>query len=175
MSRTDRLALAFVRRVTRRPWLVIGAILLLTAVAAVGGTSLEFSNNYREFFSPRNSELVAFEKFQATYTKNDNILFVVQPAEGSVLAEPNATRNACSRRLATLADPAMSRTTSASAPEPSSPMSSIPLATAPIGPTRSWQIRAASNSQKRRSCTASLSVVGSRYVKRRVLPAAGLA
>ena len=36
------------------------------------------------FFSSENPELVAFETFQKTYTKNDNFLFVLQPADGRV-------------------------------------------------------------------------------------------
>jgi len=45
---------------------------------------LAFSNNYSTYFSPENPDLVDFDNFQDTYTKNDNILFVVQPAEGSI-------------------------------------------------------------------------------------------
>jgi predicted RND superfamily exporter protein len=72
--------------VTRRPWLVLALVLLVVAAAASGARFLEFSNNYRVFFSPDNPELVAFEEFQATYTKNDNILFVLQPADGRVFS-----------------------------------------------------------------------------------------
>jgi predicted RND superfamily exporter protein len=84
LSRSDRFALRLAGFVTRRAWLVIGLTLLLVAVAASGARHLEFSNNYRVFFSPDNPELLAFEEFQDTYTKNDNILFVLQPAEGGV-------------------------------------------------------------------------------------------
>jgi predicted RND superfamily exporter protein len=83
-SRSDRLALRLADFVSRRPWLVIGLALLTVAAATSGARFLEFSNNYRVFFSPDNPELVAFEDFQDTYTKNDNIVFVVQPAEGTV-------------------------------------------------------------------------------------------
>jgi predicted RND superfamily exporter protein len=83
-SRTDRLALGLAGVVIRRPWLVVGLTVLLVAAAASGARFLEFSNNYRVFFSPDNPELVAFEEFQATYTKNDNIQFVIQPERGSV-------------------------------------------------------------------------------------------
>ncbi len=70
--------------VTGHPWIVIGLSLVLAVTAASGVRFLDFSNNYRVFFSPDNPDLLAFEKFQATYTKNDNILFAIQPAEGDV-------------------------------------------------------------------------------------------
>ena len=81
---TDRLALRLGRFVTGRPWVAIAATLLLAIGASSGARFLAFSNNYRVFFSPENPELVAFDDFQNTYTKNDNILFVIQPAEGAV-------------------------------------------------------------------------------------------
>ncbi len=84
ITRTDRWAVALARFVTHRPWLVMGLSVLLVAAAAGGVRFLEFSNNYRVFFSPDNPELVAFENFQNTYTKNDNILFVVQPEDGEI-------------------------------------------------------------------------------------------
>jgi predicted RND superfamily exporter protein len=80
----DRVALRLAGLVTGHPWLVIGLIGLLALTAASGIRFLEFSNNYRVFFSSDNPELVAFEDFQSTYTKNDNILFVLQPEDGSV-------------------------------------------------------------------------------------------
>ena len=81
---TDRVALGLGRFVTRRPWVAIVATLLLAIGAGSGIRFLAFSNNYRVFFSPENPELVAFDDFQNTYTKNDNILFVIQPGEGEI-------------------------------------------------------------------------------------------
>jgi predicted RND superfamily exporter protein len=83
-GRIDRFALRLHETVARRPWWVIGTLLIAVLVAAGGIRHLEFSNNYRVFFSPKNPELLAFEEFQDTYTKNDNILFVLQPEEGQV-------------------------------------------------------------------------------------------
>ncbi len=82
---TDRLASRLADSVVRFRWLVILAAVLGMGLAASGARHLEFANNYRVFFSGENPELVAFENFQATYTKNDNILFVLKPKDGQVL------------------------------------------------------------------------------------------
>ena len=79
----DRFAAALTRGVIARRWLVIAAAVLLAAVIGSGATRLEFSTNYRVFFSEANPELQAFENLQDTYTKNDNFFFVVEPASGS--------------------------------------------------------------------------------------------
>ena len=81
---SDRFAQRLANFVIRRRWLVIAAALLFAAAAGSGARFLEFSNNYRTFFSPENPYLVEFESFQETYTKNDNILFVVQSGDGAV-------------------------------------------------------------------------------------------
>ena len=73
--------------VIRHRWRVIGVSLLITMVMGMGARHLGFGSNYRLFFSGENPELVAFEDFQATYTKTDNIMFVLQPESGD-LATP---------------------------------------------------------------------------------------
>ncbi len=81
---TDKIAVNLADLAARhRGWVILGTLILVLA-AASGARNLRFANNYRIFFSPENPELVAFENLQQTYTKNDNILFVVKPAEGSV-------------------------------------------------------------------------------------------
>lgn len=65
-------------------WLVIAGTLLLVALAGSGGRLLEFSNDYRVFFSEENPQLRAFEDLQDTYTKNDNLMIVLAPASGDV-------------------------------------------------------------------------------------------
>ena len=85
-DRVDRFAVSLARTVIRFRWLVIAATLLAVLGMASGGRFLDFATNYRVFFSTDNPELVAFETFQQTYTKNDNFLFVVQPADGKVFS-----------------------------------------------------------------------------------------
>jgi len=82
----DRLAESLARTVIRFRWLVVLAAILSAVAIGSGGRFLEFANNYRVFFSDENPELVAFEDLQATYTKNDNFLFVLEPADGGAFA-----------------------------------------------------------------------------------------
>ena len=82
----DRLAESLARTVIRFRWLVVLAAIGSAVAIGSGGRFLEFANNYRVFFSDENPELVAFEDLQATYTKNDNFLFVLEPANGDAFA-----------------------------------------------------------------------------------------
>ena len=82
----DRLAESLARTVIRFRWLVVLAAIVSAVAIGSGGRFLEFANNYRVFFSDENPELVAFEDLQATYTKNDNFLFVLEPADGDAFA-----------------------------------------------------------------------------------------
>ncbi|MGB0682072.1 MAG: efflux RND transporter permease subunit [Magnetovibrionaceae bacterium] len=84
MTVTDRLGTTVAETVIRWRWIVILLTLLGLGAAMSGAPNLAFSNNYRVFFSEENPDLQAFDDFQATYTKNDNILFVLQPGQGKV-------------------------------------------------------------------------------------------
>ncbi|MDH3751585.1 MAG: MMPL family transporter, partial [Gammaproteobacteria bacterium] len=78
----DRFAAALTRRVIANRWLVIIGAVLIAGALGSGASKLEFSTNYRVFFSEANPELQAFEELQNTYTKNDNFFFVVESASG---------------------------------------------------------------------------------------------
>ncbi|MGI9451940.1 MAG: efflux RND transporter permease subunit [Geminicoccaceae bacterium] len=80
----DRLAAGLTAAVIRFRWLVISIVILAVMAVGSGARFLDFATDYRVFFSAQNPELVAFETFQQTYTKNDNFLFVVQPRDGQV-------------------------------------------------------------------------------------------
>lgn len=75
---------AFFAFVLRNRWLVVVLSLLLVAAAASGVRLLSMSNDYRMFFSEENPQLQAFEALQNTYTKTDNVLFVITPKDGDV-------------------------------------------------------------------------------------------
>jgi len=77
---------SYTRWIIRWKYLVVLASIAITFAAASGGQYLSFSNDYRMFFGEDNPQLLAFEKMQATFNKNDNILFVVTPKSGKVFS-----------------------------------------------------------------------------------------
>ena len=85
-KKLDRFAVAMTGWVTAHRWQVILLSILLAVVAGSGARHLEFSTNYRVFFSDANPELQAFENLQNTYTKNDNFLFVFEPDNGEAFS-----------------------------------------------------------------------------------------
>jgi predicted RND superfamily exporter protein len=91
----EKFSLRLANFVVERRWLVMITSLLIVMTAGSGLRFLEVSNNYRVFFSADNPDLIAFDNFQATYTKNDNILFVLKPGEGGVFT--NNTLDAVER------------------------------------------------------------------------------
>ncbi len=94
----DHFAAQLTRRVIARRWWVLALALVLALGAGFGASKLEFSTNYRVFFSDANPELQAFENLQDTYTKNDNFLFVFEPADGRAFSA--ATLDAVERLTA---------------------------------------------------------------------------
>ncbi len=77
---------AFGRWVIRLRWLIIATSIGLTFLAASGSQHLTMTTNYRIFFSEDNPQLLAFEALENTYAKNDNIMFVMTPADGDVFS-----------------------------------------------------------------------------------------
>ncbi|MGH1439924.1 MAG: efflux RND transporter permease subunit [Cellvibrionaceae bacterium] len=71
----------------RRPFLVILVTLLAVMGVAYGGSKLTFKSDYRVFFGKENPQLTAFENMQATFTKNDNVAFIIAPKDGVVFKE----------------------------------------------------------------------------------------
>ena len=87
----DRLAVAVTKLVIRFRWIVLAVAVLMSAFIFQNAATIEIANNYRTFFSKENPELTAFEDFQATYTKNDNFLFVIVPKDGNVFTNETLT------------------------------------------------------------------------------------
>jgi len=74
-------------------WRYIVMLLTLATVMMIGygAQKLSFSNDYRMFFGQDNPQLLAFEKMQNTFNKNDNILFVITPKDGRVFTVDTLT------------------------------------------------------------------------------------
>lgn len=80
----DSRVVRYARWVIRRRWLVLAAVLAVTAVAAAGAKNLGLASNYRVYFSQDNPDLLAYEAVENIYTRNDNALFVIKPRQGTV-------------------------------------------------------------------------------------------
>jgi predicted RND superfamily exporter protein len=65
---------------------IIVATFILVAIAASGLRFITFKTDYRVFFSEGNPQLLAFEELQNTYTKTDNVMFVLAPRDGQVFS-----------------------------------------------------------------------------------------
>ncbi|MDQ6961745.1 MAG: MMPL family transporter [Mariprofundaceae bacterium] len=76
---------AYAQWVVKWRWLIIIISLLLAMAAGSGGRFLAFNTDYRVFFSDDNPQLMAFEELQQTYTKIDNIEFVVEAKDGNII------------------------------------------------------------------------------------------
>ncbi len=81
-TRVDRFAVHLTETVLRFRWAVLAGTVLMAIAIASQAQYLSFGNNYRVFFSKENPELTAFENFQDTYTKNDNVFFFLRSRDG---------------------------------------------------------------------------------------------
>ena len=80
-NQLDAFASSLARWMIKLRWVVILVAVTGSVAIGSGASKLEFTNNYRAFFSKQNPELQAFEEFQSTYTKSDTLLFVLEPKE----------------------------------------------------------------------------------------------
>ncbi len=70
--------------VVRYRWFLIFAFLCFAVVSASGMRFLVFSNDSRMFFSKENPQLQALEALERTYTKVENVLFIIAPKSGNI-------------------------------------------------------------------------------------------
>jgi len=68
-------------------WWVIVACLAATVALGSGARNITLAADYRVFFGDENPDLLAWEKMEEIYTKNDAIVFAIQPHEGDVFTE----------------------------------------------------------------------------------------
>ena len=77
----------FGKWVIKLRWVIIVTSIILIMLAANGCRFLSFTTNYRVFFSKDNPQLMAFNELEKTYTKNDNVMFVITPSNGNVFTK----------------------------------------------------------------------------------------
>ncbi|GGO83341.1 RND transporter [Marinobacterium nitratireducens] len=72
----------YFRIVTEHPVAVMLIALLLCAAAAAGIPRLSFESDLRIYFSPENPQILSLDRMEETYSKVDNVLFVLAPKNG---------------------------------------------------------------------------------------------
>jgi predicted RND superfamily exporter protein len=77
----------FAEGVIRWRWLIIVLTLLSVMGIGKGGENIVFSSNYRVFFAEGNQQLEAFDALQDTYSKSDNVMFVMTPKQGDIFTK----------------------------------------------------------------------------------------
>ena len=77
---------AFGHWVLRWKWLVLLVSLALVIGVGAGASKVRMKNDYRVFFGDDNPQLKSFEALQAIYTKDDNILFVLEHPTNEVFS-----------------------------------------------------------------------------------------
>ena len=75
---------AYGKFIVANRWLVIVASLVAVFAAAYGMQFLQMNPDSRVFFSKDNPQLQALEQFENTYTKDDNLMYVLAPKDGDV-------------------------------------------------------------------------------------------
>lgn len=85
----NNFAMRFGRAVIHYRWAVLIATIVIAVIAGMGMKKLSMSGDYKVFFKPDNQQLVAFEALQKTYTKSDNVMFVLAPKNGDVFTREN--------------------------------------------------------------------------------------
>ncbi len=83
----NTITMRYINWVIRHPLLVILTCLLLVMAAASGAKHLAFKTDYRVFFSDDNPQMLAFDALESTYTKNDNVMFILAPKNGDAFSE----------------------------------------------------------------------------------------
>ncbi|WP_144392431.1 efflux RND transporter permease subunit [Pleionea sediminis] len=85
MSKTK--TVKFAEWIIRWRWIVLILSVLSVAGMMTGFSKFDFKSDYRIFFSKENPELLAFEEMQDTYSKADNVMFVISPKDGKVFSK----------------------------------------------------------------------------------------
>lgn len=75
--------------IVTRPAATLMSALLLCIVAALGSYKLNLSTDYRLYFSDDNPQLRDFSQMESTFSRNDNVFFVLAPKDGKLFTNQN--------------------------------------------------------------------------------------
>ena len=75
---------SFARWIIKYRWLVLLATFISVFVITSGMRFAGFTGDYHVFFTEDNPQMLAFERLEKTYTKDDNVLIVLAPKSGNV-------------------------------------------------------------------------------------------
>lgn len=75
----------------RYRWGLLGASFLALLVTVFGARDLWVESSYRIFFAPDDPYLQAYDHIEDEYTKADNVVFVVAPADGRIFKRETLT------------------------------------------------------------------------------------
>ncbi len=70
--------------IVRNRWWILIFTFVLVLVAGSGVRFLTVNNDTRVFFSEQNPQLKALETLENSYTKDQNVFFVIAPKDGNV-------------------------------------------------------------------------------------------
>ena len=75
--------------IINRPWLMLLIGISFTIICSFGLGGLSQNPDNRIFFSEKDPNLLALEKLERTYTKNDNLFIMIAPKDGVVFTSKN--------------------------------------------------------------------------------------
>ncbi len=75
----------------RYRWWVIAAAALTVLISIYGMSKLSINTDIRVFFSDDNPQLVAFERLENTFQKNDNVFIALKPRKGDIFTRETLT------------------------------------------------------------------------------------
>ncbi len=78
------MAASYAQFILRHRWATVILVVALILGMGAGAQHLTFTNDYRVFFGEENPQLLAFENLQDTYARNDNVMFLLVPADSEV-------------------------------------------------------------------------------------------
>ncbi len=75
--------------IVNRPLTTIIIMMVICIIAILGVRELHLSTDYRVYFSEDNPQLNAFERIENTYSRNDNVFFVLAPKNKDIFTHKN--------------------------------------------------------------------------------------